>query len=259
MKSEIKILTKAEVLAKEFIVYGTKEEPLFLAKDVAEWIGYDLSSVNKLVQLVEEDEKVRSIVPTLGGNQEAWMLTEDGVYEVLMQSRKPIAKQFKKEVKKVLKSIRNNGGYIANQDQLTPEQIVANALVVAQNIINNQNKQIEEMSVKMSELEKKSDYLDLILESKETVTVTQIAQDYGMSAKAFNKLLASLGIQHKVNGQWILYAKYLGEGYVHSKTVSITRSNGVKDTVMNTEWKQKGRIFLYNLLKDSGYIPLIEQ
>lgn len=259
MKSEIKILTKAEVLAKEFIVYGTKEEPLFLAKDVAEWIGYDLSSVNKLVQLVEEDEKVRSIVPTLGGNQEAWMLTEDGVYEVLMQSRKPIAKQFKKEVKKVLKSIRNNGGYIANQEQLTPEQIVANALIVAQNIINNQNKQIEEMSVKMSELEKKSDYLDLILESKETVTVTQIAQDYGMSAKAFNKLLASLSIQHKVNGQWILYAKYLGEGYVHSKTVTITRSNGVKDTVMNTEWKQKGRIFLYNLLKDSGYLPLIEQ
>lgn len=259
MKSEIKILTKAEVLAKEFIVYGTKEEPLFLAKDVAEWIGYDLSSVNKLVQLVEEDEKVRSIVPTLGGNQEAWMLTEDGVYEVLMQSRKPIAKQFKKEVKKVLKSIRNNGGYIANQEQLTPEQIVANALIVAQNIINNQNKQIEEMSVKLSELGKKSDYLDLILESKETVTVTQIAQDYGMSAKAFNKLLASLGIQHKVNGQWILYAKYLGEGYVHSETVSITRSNGVKDTVMNTEWKQKGRIFLYNLLKDSGYIPLIEQ
>lgn len=257
--NNVTVLTKAEVLAKEFTVYGTVEEPLFLAKDVAEWIGYDLSSINKLVQLVEEDEKVRNIVPTLGGNQEAWMLTEDGVYEVLMQSRKPIAKQFKKEVKKVLKSIRNNGGYIANQEQLTPEQIVANALIVAQNIINNQNKQIEEMSVKMSELEKKSDYLDVILQSKETVTVTQISQDYGLSAKAFNKLLANLGIQHKVNGQWILYAKYLGEGYVHSKTVQITRSDGRKDTVMNTEWKQKGRIFLYNLLKDNGYLPLIEQ
>lgn len=257
--NNVTVLTKAEVLAKEFTVYGTVEEPLFLAKDVAEWIGYDLSSINKLVQLVEEDEKVRNNVPTLGGNQEAWMLTEDGVYEVLMQSRKPIAKQFKKEVKKVLKSIRNNGGYIANQEQLTPEQIVANALIVAQNIINNQNKQIEEMSVKMSELEKKSDYLDVILQSKETVTVTQISQDYGLSAKAFNKLLANLGIQHKVNGQWILYAKYLGEGYVHSKTVQITRSDGRKDTVMNTEWKQKGRIFLYNLLKDNGYLPLIEQ
>lgn len=257
--NSVKVLTKAEVLTKEFILYGTVEEPLFLAKDVAEWIEYDLSSINKLVQNVDDEEKVRSIIPTLGGEQEMWMLTEDGVYEVLMQSRKPKAKLFKKEVKSILKSIRLNGGYIANQEQLTPEQIVANALIVAQNIINNQNRQIEEMSVKMSELEKKSDYLDLILESKETVTVTQIAQDYGMSAKAFNKKLMKLGIQHKVNGQWILYAKYLGEGYVHSKTVSITRSNGMKDTVMNTEWKQKGRIFLYNLLKDNGYIPLIEQ
>lgn len=257
--NSVKVLTKAEVLTKEFILYGTVEEPLFLAKDVAEWIEYDLSSINKLVQNVDDEEKVRSIIPTLGGEQEMWMLTEDGVYEVLMQSRKPKAKLFKKEVKSILKSIRLNGGYIANQEQLTPEQIVANALIVAQNIINNQNRQIEEMSIKMSELEKKSDYLDLILESKETVTVTQIAQDYGMSAKAFNKILMKLGIQHKVNGQWILYAKYLGEGYVHSKTVSITRSNGMKDTVMNTEWKQKGRIFLYNLLKDNGYIPLIEQ
>lgn len=257
--NSVKVLTKAEVLTKEFILYGTVEEPLFLAKDVAEWIEYDLSSINKLVQNVDDEEKVRSIIPTLGGEQEMWMLTEDGVYEVLMQSRKTKAKLFKKEVKSILKSIRLNGGYIANQEQLTPEQIVANALIVAQNIINNQNRQIEEMSVKMSELEKKSDYLDLILESKETVTVTQIAQDYGMSAKVFNKILMKLGIQHKVNGQWILYAKYLGEGYVHSKTVSITRSNGMKDTVMNTEWKQKGRIFLYNLLKDNGYIPLIEQ
>ena len=257
--NSVKVLTKAEVLTKEFILYGTVEEPLFLAKDVAEWIEYDLSSINKLVQNVDDEEKVRSIIPTLGGEQEMWMLTEDGVYEVLMQSRKPKAKLFKKEVKSILKSIRLNGGYIANQEQLTPEQIVANALIVAQSIINNQNRQIEEMSVKMSELEKKSDYLDLILESKETVTVTQIAQDYGMSAKSFNEILMKLGIQHKVNGQWILYAKYLGEGYVHSKTVSITRSYGMKDTVMNTEWKQKGRIFLYNLLKDNGYIPLIEQ
>ena len=242
--NSVKVLTKAEVLTKEFILYGTVEEPLFLAKDVAEWIEYDLSSINKLVQNVDDEEKVRSIIPTLGGEQEMWMLTEGGVYEVLMQSRKPKARLFKKEVKSILKSIRLNGGYIANQEQLTPEQIVANVLIVAQNIINNQNRQIEEMSVKMSELEKKSDYLDLILESKETVTVTQIVQDYGMSAQAFNKILMKLGIQHKVNGQWILYAKYLGEGYVHSKTVSITRSNGMKDTVMNTEWKQKRTYFL---------------
>ena len=89
----MEILKKTEVLAKEFTVYGTVEEPLFLAKDVASWIDYDLSSVNKMIQSVDEDEKVRKIVPTLGGEQESWMLTEDGLYEVLMLSRKPIAKK----------------------------------------------------------------------------------------------------------------------------------------------------------------------
>lgn len=255
MSSEIKVLTKAEVLAKEFIVYGTVEEPLFLAKDVAEWIG--LTNVSDMISRIDEDEVTKL---NLGGLQGVCnFLTENGLYEVLMQSRKPICRQFKKEVKNILKNIRMNGGYIANQEQLTPEQIVANALVVAQKIIDAQNKQLTEMSVKMSELEKKSDYLDLILQSKETVTITQIASDYGMSAKKMNKKLYELGVQHKVNGQWILYAKYLGEGYVHSKTVTIIRSNGATDTVMNTEWRQKGRIFLYNLLKDNGIIPLIEQ
>lgn len=220
--NNMKVLTKTEILAKEFIVYGTIEEPFFLAKDVADWIG--LTNVSDMISRVDDDEVTKF---NLGGLQgECNFLTENGLYEVLMQSRKPIAKQFKKEIKKILKSIRTNGGYIANQERLTPEQIVANALVVAQNIINKQNNQIQEMSIKMSELEKKSDYLDLILESKETVTVTQISQDYGMSAKAFNKLLANLGVQHKVNGQWILYAKYLGEGYVHSKTVTILEVMG---------------------------------
>lgn len=256
MKSEIKIFEN-EKFGNVRIIMGENGEPLFCLADVCQ--ALDLTP-SKVAQRLDEDVLSKYPLETLGGIQQANFVNEDGLYDAILDSRKPEAKQFRKWVtSEVLPSIRKNGGYLANQEQLTPEQIVANALIVAQNIINNQNKQIEEMSVKMSELEKKSDYLDLILESKETVTVTQIAQDYGMSAKAFNKLLASLGIQHKVNGQWILYAKYLGEGYVHSKTVSITRSSGMKDTVMNTEWKQKGRIFLYNLLKDSGYLPLIEQ
>lgn len=88
---------------------------MFLAKEVAEWIEYDLTSVNKLVNLVDDDEKVRKNVPTLGGMQEVWMLTEDGLYEVLFQSRKPIAKQFKKGVKEILKSIRRTGEFHANE------------------------------------------------------------------------------------------------------------------------------------------------
>ena len=113
--SVLQVIEQREVLGKQLTMYGDFENPLFLAKEVAEWIDYDLSSINKMLNSVDEDEKVRNIVPTLGGNQEAWFLTEDGLYEVLMQSRKPIAKQFKKEVKTLLKNIRK-GRYIGLQE-----------------------------------------------------------------------------------------------------------------------------------------------
>lgn len=109
---KIGVINKSILLGKEIDVYGSIDEPLFLAKDVADWIEH--SDVHKMVASVDKDEKVRNIVPTLGGNQEMWMLTEDGLYEVLMQSRKPIAKQFKKGVKEILKSIRKTGAYSAS-------------------------------------------------------------------------------------------------------------------------------------------------
>lgn len=107
-------------LDKRIRVFGTPEDPLFLARDVAEWIDYNVSSVNKMLANVDEDEKTtRKIIPN-GSNYktEAWFLTEDGLYEVLMQSRKPKAKEFKKEVKKILKSIRKTGGYIVGQENM---------------------------------------------------------------------------------------------------------------------------------------------
>ena len=107
--NEIAMISKSSFLGKEIDVYGTAENPLFLAKDVADWIEH--SDVHKMVASIDDGEKVRNIVPTLGGNQEMWMLTEDGLYEVLMQSRKPIAKQFKKGIKEILKSIRRTGAY----------------------------------------------------------------------------------------------------------------------------------------------------
>ena len=104
MKELTVLENEVTLMGKTFNVYGTVEEPLFRAKDVAEWIEH--SDVHKMVQSVDDDEKVRNIVPTLGGNQETWFLTENGVYEVLMLSRKPIAKDFKKEVKKMLHALR---------------------------------------------------------------------------------------------------------------------------------------------------------
>lgn len=118
---ELQIIYTQEVLGKDFHIYGTVEEPLFLAKDVAEWIEYDKTSINKMLNTVDDDEKLNGTLFLSGQNRKVWFLTEYGLYEVLMQSRKPIAKQFKKQVKTILKEIRVKGGYI--NEKATPQQL----------------------------------------------------------------------------------------------------------------------------------------
>ena len=109
----LKIIDERTVLNKDFRIYGDFENPLFLAKDVAEWIEH--SNSRSMLDSVDDTEKVVRNVYTLGGNQESWFLTEDGLYEVLLQSRKPIAKAFKKEVKEILKSVRKHGAYMTDR------------------------------------------------------------------------------------------------------------------------------------------------
>ena len=116
-----------------------------------------------------------------------------------------------------------------------------------------------ELGNKITEMLPKVSYYDKILQSNATMTVTQIAQDYGMSAMRLNKELESMRIQHKVRGQWILFAQFLEGGYVHSRAVDIIRKDGQHDVKYNTEWTTKGRIFLYESLKAKGILPLIEQ
>lgn len=116
-----------------------------------------------------------------------------------------------------------------------------------------------ELGNKITEMLPKVSYYDRILQSNATMTITQITQDYGMSAIAMNKELESMRIQHKERGQWILYAQFLKGGYVHSRAVDIIRRDGRHDVKYNTEWTTKGRLFLYEALKGKGILPLIEQ
>lgn len=155
------------------------------------------------------------------------------------------------------------------RSQYQVPQSFAEALMLAakqQEQIEEQQRQLEanskeivELNGAIAEMEPKITYVDMILASKETVTTTQIAQDYGQSAKAFNVLLRNFGVQHKVGGQWVLYAKHLPFGYVQSDTFPIVHKNGTNGTVMHTKWTQKGRLFLYEELKKHNIIPLIEQ
>ena len=118
---------------------------------------------------------------------------------------------------------------------------------------NNMNKQ------KIAEYEPKASYLDTILNNKSLVTVGQIAKDYGMSAQALNKLLHDLKVQYKQSGQWLLYSNIQDKGYTHSSTTEIEHKDGSTSVRMNTKWTQKGRLFIYELLKDNDILPTIEQ
>lgn len=233
--NELKVLNEQEVLGKQFRVYGTAEEPLFLAKDVAEWIEYDTSSVNKMITNVDDDEKVRKNVPTLGGTQESWCLTEDGLYEVLMQSRKPIAKQFKKEVKEILKTIRKHGIYATDN--------------VIDNILNNPDFGIElltklkEERAARVEAERKN---AILMHVNKTYTITEIAKELGLkSAMQLNRILADKKIQYQVNGTWLMYSNYSDCGYEEIKQEVLDSGK----VIYHRRITQMGREFILGLLE----------
>jgi possible bacteriophage antirepressor len=173
---ELKVIDERVVFEKNFRVYGDFENPLFLAKDVAIWIEYDLSSINKMLNSVDEDEKVRKNVPTLGGIQEMWFLTEDGLYEVLMLSRKPIAKKWKKKVKEILKEIRKTGSY-GKKNKSLAEMFLEQAQI---NL---------EYEIKMNEMQ--SDIRRLENNQRRTITSKQLtviayANMKGIKASSYN-------------------------------------------------------------------------
>lgn len=178
---DLKVLDEREVLGKEFKMYGTKENPLFLAKSVAEWIGErDGYTVSRKV---DEDEKVIHTLCVSGQSREMTFLTEDGFYEVLMLSRKPIAKAFKKEVKQILKQIRTTGGYIPTTQEDDEETILAKAFLIAQRTIEKKNKLIEEMTPRVN-------WFDKFMSSEGLYTSTQVAKVLHIpSAKKLNTIL----------------------------------------------------------------------
>lgn len=216
----IQVLKQTELLGHQFTVYGTAENPLFLAKEVGEVLEYSESNSSKLTNLVDDDEKVRNIVTTPGGNQEVWMLTEDGLYEVLMQSRKPIAKQFKKGVKQILHEVRTTGGYIATKADDTPEEIMARALTIAQATLAKREERLKQLeaeteqqqaTIELQEKEIKQaapkvNYYDTHLQSVNTLTTTQVAKQIGMVAEKLHKKLNEAGIIFYQSGQWLLYS-----------------------------------------------------
>ena len=121
------------------------------------------------------------------------------------------------------------------------------------------SQEIVGLSAQITTMKPKTTYFDVMMKNKSTSVITSMAQDYGMSPQAFNKLLHEHGIQHKVSDQWVLYRQYLDKGYVNSEPVTITHNDGKQTIKYNTKWTQKGRFFLYEFLKEKGILPLIER
>ena len=236
------------------MVYGSSQDPLFVAKDVATIIGH--SDVSTMMRSVDEDEKLIQTILVSGQNRDVWMLTENGMYEVLMQSRKPIAKKFKKGVKSILKEIRTNGGYIASTQDDSPELIMARALQVAQATIDRHKHQLEQanerialQSTQLKQQAPKVKYVDEVLQSTNTYTSTQMSKELGMKdADRLHKALREKGVMFKQSGQWMLTAKYCGHDYTKTRTHQFTRSDGSTGTNAITVWTEKGRAFLHNIL-----------
>lgn len=145
------------------------------------------------------------------------------------------------------------------KDFNSPEKIMARALLMADKKIKLLENQNENLLIELEEATKNADYLDLILQTKDSLTITQIAQDYGMSARKMNQLLKQERIQRIVNGQWVLYAKYIGKGYISSRTFDYVGKDGKPHSTMTTVWTQLGRRFIYDKLKVIGILPIIEQ
>ena len=148
----------------------------------------------------------------------------------------------------------------------TGNELIALAVVEAQKLLAQKEEEIKQLEDSVQQMDKvitelapKADYADRILSSNDCMTVTQIAQDYGLSAVSFNRILSRAGIQRKVGEQWILYAEYQGKGYVQNKTYDYEKANGTTGTKLSTVWTQKGRLFLYNRLKESGVVPEMEK
>lgn len=238
-------------------------EPWFVGKDVADILGYQNGS-RDINRHVAEEDRQNYQNGTFESPRGMTVINESGLYALIFGSKLESAKRFKHWVtSEVLPAIRKNGSY-----QLAPqgEELLALAVIEAKKTIDSlkdQCKFLGEQAVEnqklISELQPKANYVDKILQSKSLVTITQIAKDYGLSGRKMNQILKELKIQYKVGGQWVLYSKHQNNGYVHSRTIDITRADGRSDVTMQTEWTQKGRLFLYQKLKKHGYVPLIEQ
>lgn len=230
------------------------EEPYFVGKDVAEVLGYQNGS-RDVNRHVDEEDKLTHQISASGQNRNMTIINESGLYSLILKSKLPSAKKFKRWVtSEVLPQIRKHGMYATDELLNNPDLLIEVATKLKE---ERTLRLIAEQRV--NELQPKADYYDRILNSKGLVTVSTIAKNYGMSAVSFNKLLHELGIQFNQSGTWLLYSKFQDKGYTHIEPFDYEDKNGNRQVKTRMKWTQKGHIFLYETLKKNNYLPMIER
>ena len=236
-------------------------EPLFCLADVCKALELRAPDVKR--RLDDAVVSTHTVVDSLGRKNMMSFVNEDVLYDVILDSRKAEARQFRKWVTSVvLPSIRRNGAYLTD-DALARFAEDPDYGIKLLNTLKRERterlalmKENVTLSLENERMKPMADYCAKILACTDTVTVTQIAQDYGMTAQDFNEMLADMKIQYRCGRQWILYSGYKQQGFVQSATTTYTRYDGTKGVRVSSRWTQLGRIFLYERLKGEGVMPI---
>ena len=234
--------------------------PWWVLKDICSVL--EIGNSRDVTSRLGSDEKGVDIIDTPGGKQEVSIINESGLYSVILVSRKPEAKKFKRWVThEVLPSIRRHGLYATDELLANPDFLIQALQELkaerAKNAELTTTISIQEQQI--AEMKPKASYYDVVLNCKDAVSITTIAKDYGKSGRWFNEYLHNLGVQFRQGKIWLLYQKYAQHGYTTTKTHTYSGNDGTMHSKVHTYWTQKGRLFIYELLKDHGILPLIEQ
>ena len=236
--------------------------PYFVGKDVAEILGYADPQKAMKMHIDDEDKLTRQIVVS-GQNRNVTIINESGLYSLILSSKLPKAKEFKRWVtSEVLPTIRKHGVYAVDEVLENPDMLISalQALKEEKAKAKRLSETIAVQEQQIAELQPKASYYDVVLNCKDLVSVTEIAKDYGKSAKWLNEKLHELGIQFKQGGKiWLLYQKYAEKGYTSTKTQTYNGTDGEIHTKEHTYWTQKGRLFIYDKLKAENILPVMEK
>ncbi|WP_418515066.1 phage antirepressor KilAC domain-containing protein [Erysipelothrix rhusiopathiae] len=235
-------------------------QPYFVGKDVASILGYT-NTRKALIDHVDEEDKGVTKCDTLGGKQDLIIINESGLYSLILSSKMPNAKKFKRWVtSEVLPAIRKHGLYAT--DDLIANPDLAIAAFTALKEEREKNKELMAAVAigqqQIAEMKPKATYYDVVLKCRDAVNISVIAKDYGWSAMRMNEYLHEKGIQYKQGTIWLLYQKYAPNGYTKTNTHIYEDSKGIQHTKVHTKWTQKGRLFIYEQLKADGIYPQIE-